>query len=111
MREDCKHAWSLIVSERSNVDRKSAYLCLRCGRFRVNVNGEIMTFYLASDEQANAAGIYAKELRAPSLDTCTRCGAALNNVAPGFSIIAGGAAVCTPCLKPGEEIAKAKGAP
>lgn len=43
-----------------------------------------------------------------SLGTCSRCGASLNNVSPGFSIIAGGALVCANCLRPGEEIARAR---
>lgn len=45
----------------------------------------------------------------PWLGICSRCGTALNNVSPGFSIVRGGAKVCTPCLRPGEEIARAKG--
>ena len=32
------------------------------------------------------------------LGTCTRCGQPLNNVMPGYSIVAGGAAVCHDCL-------------
>lgn len=49
-----------------------------------------------------------REPEVPSLGTCSRCGSALDNVSPGFSLIAGGAAVCTPCLLPGEEIARAR---
>lgn len=39
---------------------------------------------------------------------CIRCGQPLNNVSPGFSIIAGVPKVCTHCLRPDEEIARAK---
>lgn len=44
----------------------------------------------------------------PSMGTCSRCGSTLNNVAPGFSVVAGGQTVCTTCLVPGEEIARAR---
>lgn len=39
---------------------------------------------------------------------CSRCGAPLNNVSPGYSIVAGGKAVCANCLQPNEEILRAK---
>lgn len=39
---------------------------------------------------------------------CPRCGKPFNNLAPGFSIVAGGQAVCANCVQPGEEIARAK---
>lgn len=41
--------------------------------------------------------------------TCSRCGQPLNNVSPGFSVVAGGAFVCAPCLRPGEELLRARG--
>lgn len=44
----------------------------------------------------------------PHPTTCARCGRPLDNVSPGYSIIAGGAAVCAGCLRPGEEIARAR---
>lgn len=41
--------------------------------------------------------------------TCTRCGRPLNNVSPGFSIVAGGASVCGDCLGTGDdEVARAR---
>ena len=40
---------------------------------------------------------------------CPRCNGPLDNVAPGFSIVQGGAVVCARCARPGEEIARAKG--
>ena len=55
------------------------------------------------EARAEAARIAGAILR------CSRCGAALDNVSPGFSIVAGGARVCANCLKPGEEIARARG--
>lgn len=39
---------------------------------------------------------------------CARCGAALDNVAPGFSAVTGGQLVCANCLRPGEEILRAR---
>jgi hypothetical protein len=44
------------------------------------------------------------------LGTCPRCNQPLNNVSPGISVVAGGVAVCTPCLALGEtEVARARG--
>lgn len=43
-----------------------------------------------------------------SLGTCSRCGAPLNNVSPGFSITKEGA-VCALCLGAGEELLRARG--
>lgn len=43
------------------------------------------------------------------LGTCTRCGATLDNVSPGFALVAGGAPVCRPCLRPNEASAMARG--
>lgn len=40
---------------------------------------------------------------------CQRCRQPLNNVSPGYSKIASGFLVCTPCLQPGEEVARARG--
>jgi hypothetical protein len=42
-----------------------------------------------------------------SLGTCSRCGAPLNNVSPGFSATPSGL-VCALCLGSGEEIARAR---
>lgn len=43
-------------------------------------------------------------------DRCSRCGAVLDNAAPGYSVVAGGIRVCSPCLQPGEvEVARARG--
>ena len=40
---------------------------------------------------------------------CPRCGGPLDNVLPGFSIVEGGGEVCANCVRPGEEILRAKG--
>lgn len=40
---------------------------------------------------------------------CQRCRQPLNNVSPGYSKVASGFLVCTPCLQPGEEVARARG--
>lgn len=40
--------------------------------------------------------------------TCSRCHAPLNNVSPGFSVTKEGA-VCSGCLRPGEELLRARG--
>jgi hypothetical protein len=32
----------------------------------------------------------------------------VDNVTPGYSIVTGGAIICSRCLQPGEEIARAK---
>ncbi len=40
---------------------------------------------------------------------CQRCKSPLNNVSPGYSKVASGFLVCTPCLQPGEEVARARG--
>lgn len=40
---------------------------------------------------------------------CPRCNGPLDNVAPGFSIVQGGARVCARCVRPGGEIARARG--
>jgi hypothetical protein len=58
---DCQHRYLFIGSERGKV-RKSAYVCARCGTFRIWINGELMTFWLVTDEQVEAAGVYAREL-------------------------------------------------
>lgn len=39
---------------------------------------------------------------------CARCGRPLDNLSPGWSVTYGGAKVCTPCLRPGEEMLRAK---
>jgi hypothetical protein len=45
-----------------------------------------------------------------TLGACPRCGAPLDNVSPGISVVTGGVSVCTSCLAPGEvEIARARG--
>lgn len=59
---DCEHKYLFIGSERSQDTRKSAYVCARCGTFRIWINGELMTFWLVSDAQIEAAGMYAREL-------------------------------------------------
>lgn len=43
------------------------------------------------------------------LGLCSRCNQPLDNVAPGFSIVSGGALVCANCLRPGEELLRARG--
>lgn len=58
---DCEHDYLFIGSEQGR-DRKSAYVCARCGTFRIFINGVLMTFWLVSDEQIAAAGMYAREL-------------------------------------------------
>lgn len=60
---DCQHHYVFIASERGQDTRKSAYVCTRCGSFRVWINGEVMNFQLVSDEQVAAAGVYAEELK------------------------------------------------
>lgn len=40
---------------------------------------------------------------------CARCGKPLDNVSPGWSVTTGGAKVCTLCLRPGEELLRARG--
>ena len=40
---------------------------------------------------------------------CERCGGPLDNVSPGFSIVEGGGEVCANCVRPGEEILRARG--
>lgn len=47
-----------------------------------------------------------RRVEAEYLPPCVRCGAVGTNVA---SIVAGGACVCAHWLRPGEEIARAKG--
>ena len=60
---DCNHDFLFIGSERGpDARRASAYVCTRCGTFRVWINGELMTFWLVSDAQVAAAGMYAREL-------------------------------------------------
>lgn len=44
-----------------------------------------------------------------SVKACARCGGPLDNVSPGFSIVEGAGKVCAHCVRPGEEIARAKG--
>lgn len=39
---------------------------------------------------------------------CARCNQPLDNVSPGYSVVAGGATVCANCLRPGEEVARAR---
>jgi hypothetical protein len=39
---------------------------------------------------------------------CSRCHQMVDNVTPGYSIVTGGAIICSRCLQPGEEIARAK---
>jgi len=39
---------------------------------------------------------------------CARCDQPLDNVSPGYSVIAGGATVCANCLRPGEELLRAR---
>lgn len=56
---------------------------------------------------ATVAGVRGR--RVASMGTCDRCGEPLDNVAPGFSLIANGKRVCTPCLRAGEEAARARG--
>lgn len=51
--------------------------------------------------------IYMEKAIAP-MGRCIRCGKPLNNVSPGFSVIAGGRKVCANCLQPSEEIARAR---
>jgi hypothetical protein len=42
--------------------------------------------------------------------TCARCGAELNNVSPGYSILSGGAQVCAGCIGPNDrEALRARG--
>lgn len=48
-----------------------------------------------SSPAPSSAPTVAEETR---MGTCARCGTALNNVSPGYSIVAGGATVCMPCL-------------
>jgi hypothetical protein len=45
----------------------------------------------------------AEQNRMPKIHMglCTRCGAELNNVSPGISVVAGGS-ICATCLRPGE---------
>jgi len=59
---DCQHKYLFIASERSQDARKAAYVCARCGTFRVWINGELMTFQLPMDAHVEAAGMYAREL-------------------------------------------------
>lgn len=40
---------------------------------------------------------------------CQRCGQLLNSVSPGYSAVSGGYLVCAICLRPGEEILRARG--
>ena len=61
------------------------------------------------DEPEQAAALWNVRRPTPaSLGTCTRCGSVLNNVSPGFSITPSGL-VCAPCLRPGEELLRARG--
>ena len=60
---DCQHRYVFIASDRGAGTRKSAYVCTRCGNFRVWINGEVMNFQLVSDAQVKAAGVYAEELK------------------------------------------------
>lgn len=55
-----------------------------------------------------SAGLERAPRNAIDLGRCARCGQALDNVAPGFSVVAGGLTVCANCLRPGEEIARAR---
>lgn len=50
------------------------------------------------------------DLPVPPDAACARCGAALDNVAPGYSILAGGARVCANCIGPNDyEALRARG--
>lgn len=56
-----------------------------------------------------AAGLRKQQHIPVILGLCSRCKQPLDNVSPGFSIIQGGAFVCALCLRPGEEILRARG--
>lgn len=59
----CNHKNLFIASETGPDGRRvSAFVCARCGTFRVWINGNLMTFQLVSDAQVAAAGAYAMEL-------------------------------------------------
>jgi hypothetical protein len=58
--------------------------------------------------RVEAERAHAQATAHDSAPTCARCGATLNNVAPGYSIVAGGACVCAHCLRPGEEMMRVK---
>lgn len=65
----CKHYRRLFISRETrtsaNADpyRASAFVCPECGEFHVWINGVDMTFTLVTDEQVEAAGMYAKMLK------------------------------------------------
>lgn len=46
--------------------------------------------------------------RADGQQECARCYQVLDNVSPGYSVVAGGALVCANCLRPGEELLRAR---
>jgi hypothetical protein len=64
---DCDHKY-LFIGEERGTDRKSAYLCARCGTFRIWINGVVMTFWLVTPEQIEAAAMYARELKRTGME-------------------------------------------
>ena len=79
-------------------------------RLRVHTFDVLSTNYGVPARVLNAALADAmRRVEAECLPLpCARCGAVGTSVAPGYSIVAGGACVCAHCLRPGEEIARAK---
>ena len=76
-------------------------------RLRVHTFDVLSTNYGVPARVLNAALADAmRRVEIEYLPSCTRCGAVGTNVA---SIVAGGACVCAHWLRPGEEIARAKG--
>jgi hypothetical protein len=59
-------------------------------------------------EHGQARPIPGPPAGAGDLGRCARCGAPLDNVAPGFSVTTSGLTVCANCVAPGEELLRAR---
>lgn len=94
-------------------ERTHEIFCTRCGGFlrvalpmRIEDYTRQLTAFNRSHRNCPEPATTARP--DPTTDArCVRCGAILNNLAPGFSYTPVGF-VCMPCLKPGEELARAR---
>jgi len=69
---------------------------------------DLLEAQAAEIARLRAALLACERARSPDRFSCARCGQELNNVAPGYSVVRGGALVCAACLRPGEEVARAR---